>query len=68
MILTVYTNHGAVVGNYNVKNTAQILDLPEDDVNWAIEEFGRVDSIDGVALPFGECFETYDEWYAKQER
>jgi hypothetical protein len=68
MILTVYTNHGAVVGNYDVKNTAHLLDLQEEDVKWAIEQFGRCDSIDGVAYPFGERFERYNEWYAKQPR
>jgi len=67
-MITVYTKHGAVVGNYTLKRAADILDLQEEDLVWSILEYGRCDSIDGVALPFGARFETYDEWYAEQER
>jgi hypothetical protein len=67
-MVTVYTKRGAVVGNYTPKNAALLLSVQEEDLNWAIEEHGRCDGIDAVALPFGERFERYDEWYAKQPR
>jgi hypothetical protein len=44
------------------------MDLDLHDLNWAIEEYGRCDGIDGVAVPFGEPYEPYDEWYAKQAK
>jgi hypothetical protein len=65
-MITVYTNHGAVVGNYNAVRAAHLLDIEVEDLVWAIENFGRADSIDGVAIPFGVPYEPYDEWYAKQ--
>jgi hypothetical protein len=67
-LLTVYTHRGAVIGNYKAERAAYLIDIPRADLEWAIEEYGRCDGTDGVALPWGERFETYDEWYAKQTR
>ena len=67
-ILTVYTKNGAVVGNYIPVQAAFLLDIELNELQWAIEEFGRCDSKDAIALPLGERYEPYDEWYARQDR
>jgi hypothetical protein len=66
--MTVYTKHGAVVGNYHMIIAAHLIDVQPEDLEWAIEEYGRCDGIDGVVLPFGERWMPYDEWYASQKR
>lgn len=62
---TVYTLHGAVVeDNINAARAAELIDVQEEDLAWAIENYGCCAGPDlSMALPFGERFQrTSARW------